>query len=262
MPFLPILLFIIIICLTIWGRWYNSPKQKGKRGEKRVYETLLSLSDDYHIFNDVVLASENGTTQIDHIVVSKYGIFPIEVKNYRGDIYGNDNRQKWTQIIATEVTYKNSFKTYTYVTKNHFYSPVMQSYGHVREIKNKLSKWPHIKIVPIIVFTGNANLSNIESKTHVIYNSDLITTILNYKTICLSESDVWDVINCLSKRNIRDIVDDKTHVRNINEKIQRYNNNITKGKCPKCGGTLVKRNGQYGSFYGCSNYPNCNFTTN
>lgn len=32
--------------------------------------------------------------------------------------------------------------------------------------------------------------------------------------------------------------------------------------CPKCGGSLVKRNGRYGEFYGCSNYPKCKYTLN
>ena len=61
--------------------------------------------------DDVVLKTDRGTTQIDHIVVSKYGLFAIETKNYRGEIYGDDNRKEWTQIIATDVTYrKNGIK--------------------------------------------------------------------------------------------------------------------------------------------------------
>lgn len=31
-------------------------------------------------------------------------------------------------------------------------------------------------------------------------------------------------------------------------------------KCPECNGRLTKRNGRYGSFFGCSNYPNCKYT--
>lgn len=27
--------------------------------------------------------------------------------------------------------------------------------------------------------------------------------------------------------------------------------------CPKCGGATVERNGAYGDFWGCCNYPNC-----
>ena len=59
----------------------------------RVYKKLLELTDEYYIFNDVILDTGQGTTQIDHIVVSKYGVFAIETKNYRGEIYGNDNRR-------------------------------------------------------------------------------------------------------------------------------------------------------------------------
>ena len=31
-------------------------------------------------------------------------------------------------------------------------------------------------------------------------------------------------------------------------------------KCPKCGQYLVKRNGKYGAFLGCSGYPGCRYT--
>jgi restriction system protein len=33
-----------------------------------------------------------------------------------------------------------------------------------------------------------------------------------------------------------------------------------RGICPKCGGSLVERSGKFGKFYGCSNYPKCDFT--
>ena len=32
--------------------------------------------------------------------------------------------------------------------------------------------------------------------------------------------------------------------------------------CPKCGGKLQERIGKYGKFYGCSNYPKCQYTEN
>lgn len=32
--------------------------------------------------------------------------------------------------------------------------------------------------------------------------------------------------------------------------------------CPKCGGELYKRNGKFGQFYGCANYPACKYTRN
>jgi restriction system protein len=41
---------------------------------------------------------------------------------------------------------------------------------------------------------------------------------------------------------------------------EKNNQNISSPPCPKCGGNLVERNGKYGNFLGCSNYPKCNFT--
>ena len=139
----------------------------------RVSYVLSQLPEEYTVLNDLVFRTNKGTTQIDHIVVSQYGIFTIETKNYRGEIYGDDKRNEWTQIIVTDVTYaKKWWKTYTYVTKNHFYNPVKQSLGHVYRIKEVLSGYSNLKIVPIVVFAGDAVLTNVYSSHHVIYEED------------------------------------------------------------------------------------------
>ena len=54
-------------------------------GEERVHNILMQLPDEYYLIDDVVLETGKGTTQIDHVVVSKYGVFEIEAKNYRGE---------------------------------------------------------------------------------------------------------------------------------------------------------------------------------
>lgn len=256
------LIIILVVALFVYIAWYNSARQKGERGEMRVSEILSQLPDEYTILNDLVFRTEKGTTQIDHIVVSKYGIFAIETKNYRGEIYGDDNRKEWTQLIVTKATYaKKWWKTYTYVTKNHFYNPVKQSVGHVFRIKELLSAYPHLKIVSIVVFVGNADLSNVESNHHVIYEDSLLDVIDGYKTTYLTDNDVQAVLAILTGNNIRETVSDRQHVKNIRTAAREVNATINSGICPKCGGHLVQRNGKYGTFYGCSNYPKCRFTT-
>ena len=256
------LIIILVVALFIYLAWYNSAKQKGKRGEMRVSAILSQLSDEYTILNDLVFRTEKGTTQIDHLVVSKYGIFTIETKNYRGEIYGDDNRKEWTQLIVTEVTYaKKWWKTYTYVTKNRFYNPVKQSVGHAFRIKELLSVFPHVKIVPIVVFTGDAILSYVESKNHVVYEENLLDVIDGYKTTYLTDNDVQAVLAILTGNNIRETVSDRQHVKNLRTAAREVNATINSGICPKCGGHLIERNGKYGTFYGCSNYPKCRFTT-
>lgn len=234
------LIFILFIALVIYLAWYNSARQKGKRGEMRVFSILSQLPNEYTIMNDLVFRTGKGTTQIDHVVVSKYGVFAIETKNYRGEIYGDDCRQEWTQLIVTEVTYaKKWWKTYTYVTKNHFYNPVKQSLGHAFRIKELLAAFPHVKIVPIVAFAGDAILSNVDSRHHVIYDQNLLNVICGYRTIYLTDNDVQKVIGILEKNNIREFVNDRQHVKNIHAAAREVNATINAGVCPKCGGRLL-----------------------
>ena len=153
------IILIILVIFIVYRLRAKSPQHIGNVGEARVHNTLTRLPDEYVMLDDVVLKTDRGTTQIDHIVVSKYGVFAIETKNYRGEIYGDDNRLEWTQIIVTNVRYRKKwYKTYSYVTKNHFYNPVKQAIGHAIEIKKNLTNWPHLKVVPIVVFAGTVLL--------------------------------------------------------------------------------------------------------
>lgn len=256
------IIIIVIIGFVVFGAVTNSPKAKGKRGETRVHNILARLPEGYTVLDDVVLKTSSGTTQIDHVVVSKYGVFVIETKNYRGEIYGDDNRQQWTQIIVTDVTFwKKWWKTYSYVTKNHFYNPVKQSVSHANAIRRTLKDCPGLKVVPIVVFAGSATLQNVTTQHHVIYDSQLLDTILSYRTPCISDSELTRAFGFLMQRNVREQVDDQTHLNHVYAAKQRTYCKIASGVCPECGGTLVLRNGRYGNFYGCSNYPRCKFTT-
>ena len=259
---LVIIVVVLFVSLSVYLAWYNSPKQKGKRGAAYIHSVLMQLSDEYTIIDDVILPTEHGTTQIDHVVVSKYGIIAIETKNYRGEIYGDDNRKEWTQMIITNVNFRRKWwKTYTYVTKNHFYNPVKQSIGHAMQIKNMMTNYPHVPVTPVVVFAGSAVLKGVNSKHAVIYDYELLDFISQKRNVYLNDSDVSEVLQLFQRRNMRTLVDDRTHVKNIKQAVKQTQATINAGICPKCGGQLLKRNGKYGSFYGCSNYPNCKFTT-
>lgn len=44
------------------------------------------------------------------------------------------------------------------------------------------------------------------------------------------------------------------------EREKKRMSNATFERCPDCGGNLYKREGKYGEFLGCGNYPNCKYT--
>ena len=261
MSFFGPIIIILIVSLAIYLAWYNSPSQKGKRGEQYVAKILEQLPSDYIVLNDLVFPTDKGTTQVDHIVLSKFGVFAIETKNYTGEIYGDDDRKEWTQVIVTEVTYRKKWwKTYTYVTKNIFYNPIKQAYGHVYKIKDLLKDYPHLPVIPLVVFAGGADLNKVHTRNRVIYGDQLIPTIAQYRSVYLNENDVSKVNSILQESNIRQNVDNRTHIKNLKRAEDEVRRTIKSGICPKCGGQLVQRKGKYGTFYGCPNYPNCKFT--
>ena len=64
--------FFIIILSFFRSAWF-----KGRFGEWWVNRLLTRHLDPerYHVVNDVTLKTDDGTTQIDHIVFSEFGIF-------------------------------------------------------------------------------------------------------------------------------------------------------------------------------------------
>lgn len=103
------------------------PFLKGKFGEFAVsVHANKYLSAEYVLLNNCTLPDgQSGTTQIDHILLSPYGVFIIETKNYKGWIFGGERQKMWTQKI-----FKKSYK---------FQNPLHQNYKHQQVLQRVLS---------------------------------------------------------------------------------------------------------------------------
>lgn len=114
------------------------------RGEASVHKVIKSnfLSPQYHLLNNVTLPLQDGTTQIDHILISTKGIFVIETKNYSGWIFGDEKSKQWAQVL--------------YRVKSKFQNPIHQNYLHIKTIESLLDFLPKEYIHSIVVFTGSA----------------------------------------------------------------------------------------------------------
>jgi DNA-directed RNA polymerase subunit RPC12/RpoP len=244
-----IILFVFVLLLLFIVQ-INLPRIKGGFGEARVSRLLKKLdNNEYKVFNNVLIKIKNGTSQIDHIVISIYGIYVIETKNYSGWIFGNENSEHWTQII--------------YKAKTKFRNPVKQNWAHIYALKEAFPELKHAAYYPIVAFAGGGELKNIVSKIPVIYDYEIIKSITEKTEIQnLTVEQVDNMCEKLNKINIRDKTVIKKHINNVEnniyERIQKENSLI----CPRCGGKLVIREGPYSTFYGCSNYPKCRYTLN
>lgn len=236
-------IIIISIILKI-----NSPRIKGIIGEFNVNTRLKFLGNEYIVLKDILIkSSNNSTSQIDEIILSEYGIFVIETKNYKGWIFGNEKSENWTQIIFKE--------------KYNFRNPVKQNWSHIYALRNILSNFPNIKYFPIVVFTGDVTLKEIESSIPVIYDNQINNTIKNLSSEkCISLKELKQIKSILESSEIKEKVIRKEHIKTIKRKI--INDKLKKENliCPKCNGELRLRDGKYNKFYGCSNFPKCRFT--
>ena len=219
------------------------PKIKGAIGEGMVSWLLSQLpKEQYMTIHNVMLKTARGTAQIDHVVVSIYGIFVIEVKNYAGWITGKEESNQWTQTI--------------YKKKTHFMNPILQNYGHVKAIETILSD-PTIPIYSIVTFSADATLKVQVNNSNVIkygHLKDMIRSLSTEKV--MDEYKMRDIAKLLEINNVDNAQNRIVHVKTIHAKKAEIQNGI----CPWCGGKLVVRQGKYGIFIGCSNYPKCHYT--
>ena len=94
---------VVALLRIVWTMF--RPRLRGAFGETLLAAVLRRKLDAsiYHVLNDVYLPLDDGsTTQIDHVVVSPFGVFVIETKTYKGWIFGNPRDAQWTQVLPIE----------------------------------------------------------------------------------------------------------------------------------------------------------------
>lgn len=155
---------------------FKTPWFKGLLGEALVkFAARLRLpADTYHPIHNVTIPTPDGTTQIDHVFVSRFGIFVVETKNMKGWIYGGENQAQWTQKI-----FKTSFK---------FQSPLRQNYKHVNALEAVLDL-PADTIKSVVVFAGESTFKT-PMPANVTKGGGYISYIKPFATPVLSNEQV------------------------------------------------------------------------
>jgi hypothetical protein len=199
---------LIILAIAIWVgalllNW-KRPSLIGKRGENFVSRKLFELdSEHYKVLDDLLLPSlgNTNTTQIDHIVVSDFGIFCIETKSYSGWIFGHARQQHWTQVI--------------YRYKKKFYNPLRQNYAHIKAVEAIVSpKYPKVPIRGFIAFPS-AEMLSISGTDAVGHLRDVLAKIKALNAPVLSPADRDAIVGLLLNANIQDKQARKLHNKSV-----------------------------------------------
>ena len=236
---------LLLIPIFIVLYFFFTASAKGRRGENKVASILSQLpNSEYSVINDITVQNKNGSAQIDHVIISVYGIFVIETKNYSGWIMGGEKSDQWTKNM--------------YGHKYCFYNPIRQNYGHISALARTLLVSKN-NFVSIVAFPYKADIK-VHTSEHVVYFKEIVPTILSYTTKRFSISEIDKMTNQLLSLQFDSKEQKKEHIQYAKDKKNFSKSALRQGICPYCGSELKVRKGKYGTFFGCSRYPKCKYT--
>lgn len=242
-----IAILVTIIILIFLLRRYEI-RIKGYLGEWYVSKKLNKLNKrKYKVINNLLLKTSKGTTQIDHIVISQYGLFVIETKNYKGIITGNEYDDSWNQILFNN--------------KEVLRNPIKQNNGHIKALKDVVPTLRYRKINSIILFTKRSKLK-VNTETIVTYYNKVNKVIKRSRKKEFTKEEVDYIYKKINELNIDSFKQRVVHVKNVKRNIKEAEKSLRKNKCPRCGGKLKKKSRKYGKIKRCKNYPECTFKIN
>lgn len=191
-------------------------KRKGELGEYKIDIQLDQLPKEYKYLSDILIKNpkgKSGYSQIDHVVITTYGIFVIETKNYQGTVYGGKNRKTWSV--------NGKFK---------MMNPFIQNYGHIQAIKDILDKKYHDLFISMVSFTKRCTFKideldfrKIGTNELIVYDVELSDYIhrkvsvlkIHHKEPLLNENDISIIYNAILEANIEDQVIREKHVQSL-----------------------------------------------
>ena len=202
--------------------------------------TNKNLDGELVVLKNIYVPTQGKTTEIDLLMIHEKGIFVFESKNYSGWIFGSADQLNWTQSLQNG-------------DKNTFYNPIRHNRTHIKALAAFLEK-PVSEFVSYIVFSERCTLKKVPADTSdviIVRRPDMLKKLkatLKTTPTKYTFNDIQDIAKKLQPLTNKDDAEKQQHIINI------------QNKCPFCGGELTLRNGKYGRFWGCSNYPKCKFT--
>ncbi len=237
---------IVFAFLFIITRKTFLPKIKGSVGELLLCVMLKTKLDSstYRFLRNITLPTVNGTTQIDHIVVSRYGIFVIETKTYNGWIYGGEREAQWTQVL-----YRRKFR---------FQNPLRQNYKHTKTLSD-LTGIPHDMFKSLVLFSGHSTFKT-NMPENVMHFRHAASYIKSHQAEIFSDQQVKEFVSAIQEwANTVTVKQKRSHVKIRQAAHRPVSADRDAPRCPRCGQDMIlrKRRNDGQSFWGCSDYPNC-----
>lgn len=279
-------IFLAFCMFLLW--LFKDKRVKGMAGEIFVGFFLKKLldKDQYQVMNDILIPDQKGgTTQIDHIVFSRFGIFVIETKNLGGKIYGEADSEYWKQYFFGN-------------KPENLFNPIKQNIKHIKCLA-EVTGAPEKCFMSAVIVLGFSILKNKDRIPESVGHSipGLINYIKSYREEIMTAEELAAIVETIAKHRLKNSFRNKrAHTKyvkdNIIAKKQSAGKRVPKSEpaavniqetavaveaaeeperpdppriCKWCGSLMVERVSNKGKnpghiFWGCSNYPKCHYT--
>ncbi|WP_329045931.1 nuclease-related domain-containing protein [Pseudomonas aeruginosa] len=210
--YLPPVIGLIAVAAICHYLLLNRPAYRGWWGEYKVNFMLrLCLSGEYHVLTNALYRGQlpGETTQIDHIVVSRYGLFVLETKCFKGKIITDPTEPElWIQIVRRR--------------KYKLQSPLIQNYAHVKALQ-KVTGIHSQQIHSFAVMAGSASFPyGMPEGVFGIWG--VVRMIQSFRTPVFTPGHVGSLLKGLERRRMKGgYWAAKRHADRLNSKHQQSN---------------------------------------
>lgn len=167
-------LLAVVGLITVLRRESWTPQNQSERDVMRLVNANFK-PPNFHLLNSVTLPLDDGTTQIDHILIGRTGLFVIETKRYQGWIFGSAESPQWTQVL-----FRKKFR---------FRNPVLQNKRHLKAVRRLLPELTKECFSSIVVFMDCAEFKT-ELPDSVCLYSQLVETIKSFQRPVLTADQI------------------------------------------------------------------------
>ena len=199
----------------------------GERAEmqvQKILESEFARDRDYLLLHDLLIPKkhpEGEYSQIDHLIISKFGIFVIETKSYGGFVLGHQEAAAKEWVIIDQGVRRN------------IYSPVKQNRGHIQAIKEQLlamSPPPHLRInddlfYSVLIFTNDrVTIKDIPNNVLFTNLHTIGETVRSEQSVKIPGELLHSIRDFLAQTNITDLRVRIKHIKQIKEKTEKNKN--------------------------------------
>jgi len=166
--------------------------ERGHRAEKRVAALLDWLpAEDYRAYHELYPTKDGSVrlTEVDHVVVSPFGIFVIETKGIFGEVFVDPDADEW-QIVRPQ-------------RNDQLRNPLLQNEMHRRAIASVLGYRGRSWVRSVVCFADDATQLRGAIPDNVVPYGKLRDHILSFQTTVLNDQGIDRAIEILDELDAR-----------------------------------------------------------